>query len=286
MTDPIALCLAGRISPEVAIARAILAGVTPASLLRQLAPHTGRIPDTLRRLLAQPHLARLQQTAAAYSLAHGPTTLADLRAAYDRAAAISPEAAVAAYSLANPEILAAATAEITAWLEAHRLLNPAQDVLDLGCGIGRIAQAIAPRVRSVTGTDIAFTMLSEARCRLVAHPNARLIQTTGPQLPIAGQAIDLVIAIDTFPYIFLTNLAAETFAELVRILRPGGCIAIFNLSYRGPEADRADIARWSNTHHLKILQNATTPFRLWDGTAYLLRAGAIAGSEHFISDPR
>ncbi len=252
MNDPIDLCLAGRISPEVAIARAILQGLAPASLLRQLGPHAGPIAEALRQLLVQPHVARLQQTASAWGIAHAPASLGELRAAYDRAAAVSPEAAVAAYSLADPKILAAASAEIMAWLDTHRLLDPARDVLDLGCGIGRIAGSTAHRVRSVTGTDISFTMLSEARRRLAAYPNVRLIQTAGAQFPIADQAIDLVLAIDTFPYIFLTGLAEESFAELARILRRGGCIAIINLSYRGLDADRADIIGWSARHHLYV----------------------------------
>jgi SAM-dependent methyltransferase len=272
MNDPIDLCLAGRISPEVAIARAILQGLPPACLLRQLAPHTGPIAEMLRRLLVQPHIARLQQTAGAWGIAHAPTTLGDLRAAYDRAAAVSPEAAVAAYSLADPEILAAATAEIIAWLDARRLLDPTHDVLDLGCGIGRIAGVIAHRVRSVTGTDISFTMLSEASRRLGAYANARLIQTAGAQFPIVDQAMDLVIAMDTFPYIFLAGLAEESFAELARILRLGGCVVIVNLSYRGLDADRADIDGWSARHHLRVVQNGASPFRLWDGTAFVLRA--------------
>jgi SAM-dependent methyltransferase len=272
MNDLIELCLAGRISPEVAIARAVLRGLAPACLLRQLGPHAGPIADALRQLLVQPYVARLQQTASAWGIAHAPTTLGDLRAAYDRAAAVSPEAAVAAYSLADPEILAAATAEIIAWLDAHHLLDPTHDVLDLGCGIGRIAGAIAHRVSSVTGTDISFTMLSEARRRLAAYSNTRLIQTAGAQFPIADQAIDVVIAIDTFPYIFLAGLAEESFAELARTLRPGGCIAIVNLSYRGLNADRADINGWSVRHHLHVVQNGASPFRLWDGTTFVLRA--------------
>jgi SAM-dependent methyltransferase len=271
MNDPIELCLAGRISPEVSIARAILQGNTPACLLRQLAPRTGPIADTLRLLLLQPHVARFHQTAAAWGIPHTATTVGELRAAYDRAATISPEAAVAAYSLADPQILAAATTEMIAWLEAHHLLDPSHNVFDLGCGIGRIAQAIAHRVRSVTGIDISFTMLLEARRRLAALPNARLIQTDGAQFPIASQAVDLVIAIDTFPYIFLAGLAEESLAELARILRPGGCIAIVNFSYRGLDADRTDIAGWSARHHLHILHNGISPFRLWDGTAFLLR---------------
>ena len=72
---------------------------------------------------------------------------------------------MAAYSLGDTAVLAAATDEIVAWLVAMDLIGPDSDVLDFGCGIGRIAAAVAPRVRSVIGLDLSPGMIAEARRR-------------------------------------------------------------------------------------------------------------------------
>src|SRR4051794_34496558 len=72
---------------------------------------------------------------------------------FDQAAEISPLAAVALYSLGDERLLELATSEIVGWLASRGLVHDDQDVVDLGCGIGRIAQRIAPCARSVTGVD-------------------------------------------------------------------------------------------------------------------------------------
>ena len=84
---------------------------------------------------------------------------------FDRAVALSPEASVAAYSLGDAGVLDRATAELLAWLNEERLLGLEKDVLDLGCGIGRVALAIAPRARSVLGLDVSPGMIDEAQRR-------------------------------------------------------------------------------------------------------------------------
>src|ERR687883_674221 len=72
-------------------------------------------------------------------------------ALFDRAAAVSPEASVAPYPLGSAELLDAATDEIVRRMRAWGLLGPGRAVLDIGCGIGRLAAALAPEVGQVTG---------------------------------------------------------------------------------------------------------------------------------------
>src|SRR5205823_6114941 len=67
-------------------------------------------------------IERLARMLAESGLDHAPTAVASetelvrLREGFDRAVACSPEASVAAYSLADSAILAAATAELMPWL--------------------------------------------------------------------------------------------------------------------------------------------------------------------------
>lgn len=268
MTDALALCLAGRISAPVALARLVLGGAAPDAIAARLTGARGAAADELRRLLADREaLNRL--AAAAASIDHGatgPAALAAFRDGFDRAAAISPEASVAAYSLGNPTLLDAATAELVAWLAARGKLGDA-DVLDLGCGIGRVAAVLAPRVRSVLGLDIAPAMIAEARRR---HGTVRFALTDGTGLSLGAGAFDLILAVDSFPYLVQAEVAERHVADAARVLRPGGTLAIFNLSYRGMNADRADARRWAETFGFRLACDGARPFRIWDGAAFLL----------------
>jgi SAM-dependent methyltransferase len=356
--DVIAQYLAGRISPEVALARLVLAGVSSEEIPRRLdaecrrrtgasagawtpafAEVTGidqssgsprEIANALARLVAERRdgIDHLERMVAAFGLAHdcAATTpdaaLDQTRAAFDRAVGCSPEASVAAYSLGDPAILGCATAELLDWLAAERLIGPDRDVLDLGCGIGRVAAALAPHCRSVLGVDISPGMIAEAR-RRHALPNVRFVVTGGHDLsvvaqiasqrtdnktvmpgpdpginvagsmkvadgriksghdgvegsqhPIGQPSFDLVLAVDSFPYLMQAGvaIAERHVADAARLLRQDGALVILNLSYRGdPTADREDAARWAGTYGFRLSRNRDAPFTLWDAAAFVLR---------------
>ena len=281
MTGPIADCLAGTISPEVALARLLLSGATPAAIERSLQDHRSAAPrwaammrlllgrrSTLDALAAEVQATVAEHDASGMTPADG---VARIAAFFDHAVQHSPEASVALYSLGDPAILAAATAEVVAWLENQGLLRPGIDVLDLGCGIGRIAAALAPRCRSVLGLDVSAGMVAEARRRHAALPGVTFAQTDGQGLDgLPDQAFDLIVAVDSFPYIVQAGAADHHIAGAARVLRPGGALAVLNLSYReDAAADQSDARAWATTHGLTLSTAGAAPFALWDGTAYV-----------------
>ncbi len=267
LTDPLALCRAGAISPEVALARLLFSGVSPA----QVAGRLRAGDDAIRALLDR---EGLDAVAAMFSeIDHqAPHDVAAMRAMFDAAVARAPEASVAAFSLGDPAILARATAELVAWLQAEALLGPGFDVLDLGCGIGRVAAAIAPRVRSVLALDVSPAMIAEARRRHENVPGLRFAITSGTDLGwLPGGAFDLVLAVDSFPYLVQAGVAERHVADAAHLLRPGGTLAILNLSYRDGEADRADARRWAAEYGLALRREGDRCFALWDGVAFTSR---------------
>ncbi|MBP0494922.1 class I SAM-dependent methyltransferase [Pararoseomonas indoligenes] len=283
MSDPIALCLAGQLSPEVALARLLLTGTAPDQIPARLVHHQAPGNPAWHRLHALAARADALESLAAMlreaEVDHDPTNaapeaaIATIARIFDRAVARAPEASVAAYSLNDPAILAAATEEILAWLKAEALIAPTTDVLDLGCGIGRVAAALAPHCRSVLALDVSPGMIEEARRRHGNLPNLRFATTPGTGLadhPRAG--FDLILSVDSFPYLVQAGIAEAHLQDAARLLRPNGALAILNLSYRGdPEADRADAARWATEGGWHLTANGTNPFTLWDGCAFLLR---------------
>ena len=266
------------------MAQLLFQGETSASIAAALAecpPHP--YVDRLQGLLAGRErqidalAAEVSATAANHD-ASGATPaegIARIAGFFDRAVAHSPEASVALYSLGDPAILAAATEEIVRWLEAQGVLAPEMDVLDLGCGFGRVAAVLAPHCRSVLGLDVSAGMVAEARRRQAGFANLRFEQTGGQDLAaLPDRAFDLVLAIDSFPYIVQTGdeVAVRHVTDAARILRPGGALAMLNLSYRNDDAtDLADAQRWAAMTGLRLEIADPRPFRLWDASAYVLR---------------
>jgi SAM-dependent methyltransferase len=237
-----------------------------ARLLGEHRPGAQRVADMLRQ-----------------GIEHGPArgtpaeALAACRTLFDRLARQSPEASVALYSLGSPELLAALTAEVIERLADWGLIAPDRRVLDLGCGIGRFAAALAPRVASVTGIDLSPAMIDLARARCAGFRNVRLLVGSGRGFPEVGDAgTDLLLAVDSFPYIVQAGaeLVDCHLAEAARVLRPGGDLAIFNFSYGGDlDADRRDVAARAAASGFRVVRDGTRDLTLWDGaTFHLVRA--------------
>ena len=275
--DPVAACLQGQITAEVAVARMLLAGDNADAISRRVQAHKvpGKAWSALNRLVARRIVAlgRLRRMIDEAAIDHdGAATPSQIGALFDRAVATSPEASVALYSLGDSLTLAAATDEILSWLRRERLFATGMDVLDLGCGIGRMIAALAPHARSVLGLDVSAEMVREARRRCGNAGNVQIAVTAGQDLaslPDAG--FDLLLAADSFPYLVQAGVAERHVADARRILRRDGALVILNLSYRGdPQGDKMEAQAWAAHHDFKVRLCGILPFRLWDGSAFVL----------------
>jgi SAM-dependent methyltransferase len=272
---------AGEISAEIALMQCVLALGGTGPILPLVECLAARAPEygALARLAAdnQAGLAQIASVLAA-GLAEPPppgtNAIAAFRARFDHAVKAAPEAAVALYSLGSPAILAEATAEIVARLAEWRLLGMGHQVLDIGCGVGRIEQALAPHIGTITGIDVAPAMIAEARRRCHGLANVIFRECDGADLAgFADGSFDLVLAIDSFPYLVAAgpSVVARHFADAARLLCAGGAFAILNFSYRGDlAADRRDVARLAAAHGFALRLSGTRDFALWDGASFLL----------------
>jgi SAM-dependent methyltransferase len=196
------------------------------------------------------------------------------RRLFDWSVEQSEEASVALYSLGDPALLQAATDEIVTWLSAERFLGGAREVLDLGCGIGRLSAALAPHIRGVTGVDISLRMIEHARERCRDLSNVRLTLGSGHDLAaFSATSFDLVLAVDVFPYLVQSalELAERHVGEAARVLRPRGDLVILNFSYRNDRVrDQEDIVRFAANHGFEVRACGILPFKTWDGSAFHL----------------
>ena len=200
--------------------------------------------------------------------------LAELAAGFDRCAAVSPEASVALYSFGAAEQLAAVTQELVAQLLRWGVVKAPDSCLDIGCGIGRLEEALAPLVRHIVGIDISPVMIETAqrRCGHLANASFRRVHGAG-LAEFRRAAFDRVFAIDCFPYLVDcgADVVATHFQDAARILKPAGHFVIVNFSYRGDlAADRRDVARLASQAGLHVERSGERSLANWDGTAFCL----------------
>jgi SAM-dependent methyltransferase len=117
-------------------------------------------------------------------------------------------------------------------------LHPDMIVLDLACGAGHLAEQVAPHVRQVVGIDLTGPLLRLAAERLATAgiTNVLLQEGNASALPFLDGSFDLVLsrsALHHFPR------PGDPVAEMVRVCRPGGVVAISDMvapdpGLRGP----------------------------------------------------
>jgi len=93
-------------------------------------------------------------------------------------------------------------------------------IRDRGCGPGNLAAAAASRGASVVGTDLSPGMVALASSR---HPEVEFRQADAERLPFPDGAFDAVVANLLIPHLPQPEAGA---AELARVLRPGGQLAV------------------------------------------------------------
>ncbi len=143
--------------------------------------------------------------------------------------------------------------------DAEGRLEPSA-VLDFGAGIGNSLPHLAelfPQAE-VTGVDVSERSLQVAAHRFPGV--ARLLAYDGSAIPLEGASFDLIFSACVFHHINHGEHAA-IFAELHRLLKPGGMMVVFEHNPANP-ATRYIVA--------------TCPF---DENAVLLRAASLKTSQ-------
>ena len=106
--------------------------------------------------------------------------------------------------------------------------------LDVGCGDGMLAGRLAERCAEVTGIDRDPRMITLARARAVGQSRVSFIEADFLDYPLEAASFDFVCANTSLHHMDL----AAALTAMIRLLRPGGRLAVIGLAADKSIADR------------------------------------------------
>jgi arsenite methyltransferase len=110
-------------------------------------------------------------------------------------------------------------------------LQPADRVLDLGCGTGWAARRMARVVTDgeVVGLDVADEMLHRAKRASAEFKNVRYLWGSAESIPLLDDRFNKVLSVESFYYYANQGKALD---EVRRVLAPGGKVFILINLYK------------------------------------------------------
>jgi ArsR family transcriptional regulator len=110
-------------------------------------------------------------------------------------------------------------------------------VVDAGCGDGYLTEALAARFDRVIAVDHAPERLAEARKR-VSRKGVEFKKAEIDDLPIAASTVDAVFFSMVLHHV---PLIADAASEALRVLRPGGFVAVADFAPHHEESMREEL---------------------------------------------
>jgi len=111
-------------------------------------------------------------------------------------------------------------------------LDP-ESCVEIGCGAGRLTMCLANTFRTVHALDPSEGMIGYARERISAS-HVTFHVTDGVRIPLPDSSVTAVFSTHVFQHFDHLGHAAAYFAEISRVLQPGGTLMIHLPIHRWP----------------------------------------------------
>ena len=115
-------------------------------------------------------------------------------------------------------------------LESHLGPTADQSVLDVGAGVGVFHPLLQPKLKALAGCDVSEACLRKAE---LANPRVAYKHYDGSRLPYDDNSFDAALTVCVMHHVPPENWAHFT-AEMARVVRPGGLVAVFEHNPRNP----------------------------------------------------
>ena len=119
------------------------------------------------------------------------------------------------------------------------------EVLDIASGEGYGSNLLSSVAKNVHGVDISVDAIEHAKAKYVRN-NLRYTIGAADNIPLPAESVDRVISFETLEH---HDLHEEMFAEIKRVLRPGGITMISTPD----KLNYSDIPKQNNEYHVKEL---------------------------------
>lgn len=92
-------------------------------------------------------------------------------------------------------------------------------VLENGCGVGMYIEHLSPFAGTVIGLEYDFERATEARKK-----SPHILNAAGESIPLPPSTFDLILSHEVIEHVQDDRAAIR---EMIRVLRPGGCVILF-----------------------------------------------------------
>lgn len=112
----------------------------------------------------------------------------------------------------------------------ERDLKTGSTVVDVGCGNGRLLNALPQHVNYI-GIDPSNSLLTEARKKFGNRPDTSFAIGSLPKINLADETADAVVSIAVLHHIPSNEQRRASLGEMLRVLKPGGLLicSVWNL---------------------------------------------------------
>ncbi len=140
-------------------------------------------------------------------------------------------------------------------------LTPANRVLDLGCGVGKITEYVSDKTgANITGVDFAKGVIDRANERTaMKRDRLSFCASDMNELDFPANSFDTIIALDT---LYFVDDLDETIAAMKKILGAAGQMGVFYSQIIKPD-DSRDLLDADSTRLAKALHNSGLSYRTW-----------------------